>query len=653
MLVFDIETNGVNFKNPRWLFEDVHTIHCLVITDSLTRQQFRYRNNGQENTIKAGLKFLRQADEIGGHNISGFDIPFIQQLYPWFKPKDKVRDSLVESEMWYPAGDLMSKDYAAEGKYRGKWIPKHLYGKHSLEAWGLRLKQPKDEYKKWCKENGIADPWGHWNLAMEDYCAQDTLSNCALFDFLESKFPYEQAAEAVELENRVAPILFRQRVWGVAFDKKAATALHAQLATREQELVTELRRDYFAPFYDRAGKTSEWKRSMKRKHPMGWVEHLDAGGAYCPVKLVEFNPASRTHIYKRLMAVYGWKPEAFTNTGLPKVDETVLEGLAPFYPPAKLLNEYLLVEKRIGQIATGDNAWLKVEKSGRIHGLVKQNGTRTTRASHSNPNLGQVPKVDSPYGPECRACFTASPGRVIVGSDLSGIELRGLGHYMGRYDNGAYVKLVLEGDVHEFTRAAIQFNVRNNTKTAEYAYLYGAGDYKLGLITFDDLTEEQKKELGKVTKGTITRLGKATRMRLMKGLNGMEPLVKACHRAAEKKRMRALDGRWLATPSKHSSLNTLLQHLGGLVAKRWMVEVDDRLVAAGLREDKCWVPRETDAAVQILWVHDELQFDTLPEAATAVERITAEAAIATGESFNLRVRVDAEAKTGANWRETH
>lgn len=668
MHVFDIESLGVDFKNPDWVHNDEpKAITCICALDRETGTEYvwRYENVGE---IEAGLRYLMDKD-LGGHRIQGFDIPYIQAVYPWWRPTGVIRDSLVESEMWYPAKDLRSKDYAAEAKYgRNNWIPFHLYGRHSLEAWGARLKEPKDDFSKRMKALGL-DPWGSlpepYATERVTYCAQDVRTNTKVFDFLESKFDYEAAAMAVRIENRVAQILVRQEQWGVRFHRDRAIALHQELTVRQDELFKQLE-DYFEPFYQRDGKGEMPKRTMKRfvenengsktrkykgNVQVGWYEHITEGDMFVKVKLTQFNPNSRPQIADRLQRLYGWKPTEMTDTGIPKVDEKTLQDLR--YPPIPMLIEYMLVQKRIGQVADGKNAWLRQERDGRIHGRVSQNGTRTTRASHNSPNLGQVPKVSKPYGPQCRACFGPSEGRQQVGVDLSGIELRGLGHYLARYDGGVYARNVIDGDVHEDARVACVFNERDNVKTLEYAFLYGAFDTKLGITVYDDMTPEQRKAFGKATRKSLTALGNKARSRLEKGINGLEPLVKAAHQAAKRKRMRALDGRMLAVPSKHSALNTILQSLGGVLSKVWMVIVDDALIEAGINPAHSWIADDTYGAVQMLYVHDELQFDTKPGCTEQVMSITEQSAINAGEQLQLRVVVNAKAQAGANWAECH
>lgn len=687
--IFDIESEGVDFKNPDWVHDGTpKVITVIAIIDRDTKEKFVFRHD-RPGEIDMGLTLLAEADWLGGHLITGFDIPYIQAatkfhgLKMW-KPKPGciIRDSKVESEMWYPANDLRSKDFNAERKYNGKWIDRKLFGKHSLQAWGQRIgRHEKDNFKERVEAAGL-DPWAAdlpepYATERADYCLRDVEVNMDLFEYLEAKFPYDKAAEAVRIENRVARILTRQTQWGVTFNTANAYRLHRELVETKDHLSAKLK-EVFEPFYLRDGHQQFPKKTMKRwvacyhgnqerlhadEVTTGYYEYRTKGEPFVKVKRVEFNPGSRMHIANRLMALYGWKPSELTDSGDPKVDETVLSALS--YPPCKLLMQYLLVEKRLGQLAEGNQAWLRHDRDGHIHGKVNQNGTRTTRASHVNPNLGQVPKVkknkDKTYkvglaggwGTECRALFGPRDGRMQVGVDLSGIELRALGHYMAKYDGGKYADLVINGDVHEATRKVIEFNSRDVTKTAEYAYLYGAGDYKLGLITYDDMTETQRKELGNATRGKLTQLGKATRAKLMKGLSGMDKLVKACHAASKRGWMRALDGRQIAAGSKHASLNTLLQHLGGQVAKVWMVELDDRLMDAGLIDRDSWIAQDTDKAIQMLWVHDEVQMDCTPRAATTAAQLAVEAAVATGERLKLRVRVDAEAKIGSSWKECH
>ena len=173
-----------------------------------------------------------------------------------------------------------------------------------------------------------------------------------------------------------------------------------------------------------------------------------------------------------------------------KVDEAVLKGID--HPIAADLLSFLLVQKRLGQLAEGQQAWLKLQKNGVIHGRVNTNGAVTGRCTHSTPNVAQVPSVRADYGKECRELFTVRKGYKLVGCDASGLELRMLAHYMAFYDRGEYAKIVTEGDVHTVNQKAAGLETRDQAKTMIYALLYGAGDHKMGEIIGGGAREGQQ-----------------------------------------------------------------------------------------------------------------------------------------------------------------
>ena len=141
-----------------------------------------------------------------------------------------------------------------------------------------------------------------------------------------------------------------------------------------------------------------------------------------------------------------------------------------------MIAEYLMLQKRIAQV----QSWLDaVEDDGRVHGYVNSNGAVTGRMTHSSPNMAQVPSVNAEYGADCRACWTSPKGYKIVGMDASGLELRMLAHYM---KDEAYTNEILTGDIHTANQLASGVDTRSQAKTFIYAFLYGAGDAKIGSI---------------------------------------------------------------------------------------------------------------------------------------------------------------------------
>ena len=280
-----------------------------------------------------------------------------------------------------------------------------------------------------------------------------------LFDKLLGKgYPWE----AVQLEHDIAWVMAKQERNGFVFDRDKAVVLYSELAGRRDELTKELQES--VPPLLTGYKT--YKRDNAKKG-------IKAGVQY-PV-YETFNPNSRQQIAKVLIE-QGWEPQEVTDTGLPKVEEETLKTAKDIPMTSKIL-ELLMLNKRIGQLAEGSNAWLKLMKEDpndhlwRIHGSVNPNGAVTGRATHSYPNVAQVPANRASYGRPCRELFTVPKGWYEAGIDASGLELRCLGHFLYPYDNGAYVKEILSGDIHTHNQKMAGLPTRDNAKTFIYGFL--------------------------------------------------------------------------------------------------------------------------------------------------------------------------------------
>ena len=568
----------------------------------------------------------------------------MKKVYPWFEYKGKITDTLVISRMIWT--NLLSNDFAFQKKPKGKKFPPHLMGKHSLEAWGMRLGEWKGDYAKQMKAEGL-DPWKTWNPMMQEYCEQDVIVNEKFLNLILSK---KFSAEAIELESQFLEIILEQEQNGVYFDVKAAEELYTSLIPIRESA----RQKCYGLFPDwyRIDKTRVSNKAKAIKTPTKDMKFKDvlrpdvtAGASFSPIKLTSFNPGSADHIIYWLKRKYAWEPVEFTEKGKPKTDDDVLKNLS--YPEAKIISEYQLIDKRISQIAEGKNAWLKkVNSDGRIHGTVNTCGTVTGRCSHSNPNLGQVPASDAPYGHECRSLFYAPEGWTMVGADASGLELRCLASFMGKWDDGEYAKVILEGDIHTVNQKAAGLPTRPQAKTFIYGFLYGAGNAKIGKIVDKDAAA-----------------GGKLKAQFLRGLPALGSLMDAIQKAVDpksfyrkkkqrmppgtkKRDLKGLDGRILHCRSSHSALNLVLQSAGAIVMKKVaVIAVNQTLPAAGLI-------RQEDYRL-VLNVHDELQAYVKP----GKEKLFGDAVVAAirlaGEHFDFRCPLDGEWKAGRSWAETH
>lgn len=291
---------------------------------------------------------------------------------------------------------------------------------------------------------------------------------------------------------------------------------------------------------------------------------------------------------------------------------------------AILIRDYLMLQKRVAQI----ESWLEaVKEDGRVHGKVLTNGAVTGRMTHSSPNMAQIPNAGSVYGHECRECWTVEEGNVLVGCDASGLELRMLAHYMKDDD---YVRTVTEGsskdgtDVHTVNQRAAGLATRDNAKTFIYAFLYGAGDAKIGSIV-----------------GGSAKDGERLKAKFLKQTPALARLLDRVKRQAAKGWVPGLDGRRIWVRSEHAALNSLLQGAGAIVMKKALCIFYDKIKA------NKWPVK------LVANVHDEFQFECPPDIAELAGKAARMSIIEAGEHYKLRCPLDGEYKIGRTWKETH
>ena len=621
-LFFDIETNAINDWST---YSDLHTVHCLSIYDPMIPKMLTFHGE----SIERGLLELQKADRIVGHNVIDFDIPALKKLYGFSPPLIKVLDTLVVSRCVFP--DLRNDDFGRNG------FDKALVGSHSLKAWGHRMgSTTKLTYGE---EDGAFDSY---NEEMRKYCERDVIVTQLLHDFL---FKHKPSKEMIAIEHWFRFVISLQERHGFKFDLDKADVLTAKLMGIRAKLTTDLQ--------------NQWKPTeVEMKSPAGWTLQIvsddsveviqrktknelkqelksrglkqtlvkDAKKQGNAVKEIPFNPGSRKQIAERLMAL-GYELPTENDGVSYKVDESVLRGID--HPIAEDLLSYLLVQKRLGQLAEGQQAWLKLQKNGVIHGSVNTNGAVTGRCTHSNPNVAQVPSVRADYGSECRELFTVRNGYKLVGCDASGLELRMLAHYMAFYDRGEYAKIVTEGDVHTVNQQAAGLENRDQAKTFIYALLYGAGDEKIGNIA-----------------GGNAQLGQKLKRKFFSSLPALARLQHDVQRKVKNGgELIGLDGRILPIRSSHAALNMLLQSAGAVVMKVALIQLFHLL--NGLR----WQHGREYAFVAN--IHDEFQAEVTPDKAETFGKLAVESIQHAGKQLKLNVRLDGEFKIGNNWAETH
>lgn len=608
-LIADTETNG--------FLEDLDRIHCIVLRDAADGRVV-HSSRGTPAAMATAFGIMDQADAIVWHNGISFDIPALTKVFPGFtQPISKVRDTLLLGRILWP--EIKQGDFARVRK--GVMPSSCLARPFALKSWGYRLGIYKGDF-------GETADWSVWTKEMQDYCEQDTAVTLALWNRIKAR---GLDPRCQDIEHSVAELCVRITGNGFPFDAKQGGQLYARVEA-DKAVVEERLQARFPPITT----TALWTPKASNK-TLGYVK----GEPISRTSTERFNPASREQIADRLIAAHGWVPTQYTAptgrypNGQVQVDEPVLEGLP--YPEAPLLLDYLLLEKRAAALA-GTQGYLKLEEGGRIHGRYSTTGAITGRPTHSRPNITQVVKSCPRYGKVFRSLFGPGAGRVQVGVDMSGLELRCLAHYLATFDGGDYAASVTTGDVHTVNMTAAGLSTRDQAKTFIYAFLYGAGAWKLGHIVDPLLSDEEK-----------VRQGTALKARFLKNTPALKKLMQGVSQAVESRgHLIGLDGRPLTVRHKHAALNTLLQSAGAILCKAWIVACERRLLDMGLVHG-----RDGDFYF-LAWIHDELQISArTEELAGTVRDVCIAETTNTGRFFNLSCPLAGEGKVGANWSETH
>jgi DNA polymerase I-like protein with 3'-5' exonuclease and polymerase domains len=534
------------------------TIWCCITQDVETGESICHT----ESATLAPL--VKEYDQIIGHNIIGFDAPVLRRLWNIGIPKSKAVDTLILSRLLNP----------------------QLEGGHSLRAWGLRLKNSKIDFEDY--DGGLTDE-------MVEYCKQDVALTADLYGVLMAGLnEWKDPSQAIKIEHDIAVICKKQEDNGFKLDIPSASILKATLSDR-MGVLEDTVQSVFPPIVEER-----------------WSEKT---GKQLKDKVTVFNLASRKQIGERLMAL-GWKPTKRTEKGQPIVDEGTLDSVD--IPEAQMISEYLMIQKRVAMI----DSWLKHvdETTSRVHGGIITNGAVTGRMTHRSPNMGQVPSVSKPYGQKIRSLWTVDDGHVLVGTDLAGIELRCLAHYM---QDDEWTEELLNGDIHQKNADAAGIT-RPQSKTLIYATLYGAGPAKIGSIV-----------------GGGAKEGNEILYRFYSNTPALSRLMEKVKKVAAKGYVPGLDGRRILVRSEHAALNSLLQGCGAIIAKQWCIEAHKVF-----RKQKLPVQ-------QVAFVHDEIQIETAEKHGEEVAQIMCDAASQAGITLGFRCPVDAESKIGQNWFDTH
>lgn len=581
-VVFDIETDSL----------DATVIHVVVAKEVGKKGNYIIRSKG------AFHKFAKDVTHWIAHNGIGFDIPVIEKLWGYTIPLSKTTDTLVLSRLFDPTRK----------------------GGHSLKEWGLRLGDFKGDYSD----------FSQYSEEMKEYCKQDVHVTELLYNhLLKEGEMFSQASQ--NIEHKVHAIMCEQQRNGFLLDTDLAEEIYTTCLRETNRIETEIKQ-FMVPIPVAVKEVSLRFKKDGSIHTNQLLAGVDVAGDYTKIAFEEFNLGSPSQVVKRLDKL-GWKPTVKTKSGDSyKICPENLATIPDTAPKAVLgLKKWKVLETR-WKLA---QEWLNLAGlDGRVHGQVITTGAVTHRAAHRGPNMANIPsvphgkegilwKMDGLYAAECRAAFVVPKGKLLVGTDAAGIQLRVLAHYM---NDPIYTEQVIDGDIHTFNKEALgeYCKDRPTAKTFIYAFLLGAGTGKIAEIL--DCSHKQANVAMK---------------NFYSALPTLKQLKSQASRAASMGWMKGLDGRILRIGSDHLALSVYLQGGETVIMRMANMMWHKQAKAEGINFKQC------------VWVHDEWQTEVDEDQAVRLGEIQVQAITDAGKFFKLNCPMDGEAKIGKSWLETH
>lgn len=594
--VFDIECDGL---------KPTH-IWCCVCYNPDTKE-FRCFHEGDEQACR---EYFNEAEQVISFNGIQFDAHVLKKLWDVDIPISKHYDVIVASRLADPKRE----------------------GGHSLRSFGERTGTYKGEW----------NDWSCWSEGMESYCKGDCLTTWAAYGLVQSELAGFQPY-SVQIEMRSQWILAKQHYDGFDFDMDAAIELKNKMMEEYFPLIQKLqeafppRKSLIGQYQARRKKDGSLTSKSAEIIMRDCVEPTDKPDVYNVYEFKEFIIDSPSEIRERLEPYWHpiiWNKPTKSGEVTAKVCDENLETVGEDAPDAiKNIVKCKILKSRSTLVQSFiDACW----EDGRVHGDVISCGASSHRMAHRNPNTANIPSPKSLYGAECRALFKAPEGKVIVGCDLAGIQLRALAHYV---NDPVLIDQILSGDIHVHMAKIygllpedVQYDetnpehkkARSRGKTVTYAILMGAGAAKIGHLVGGD-----------------AKLGKDIMNRLAEGIHGWSKFKAQIETRAKLGWFYALDGRRVKLPNAHLGMSFYLQSFEQAVIKLTMYRYHQKLLKLG-------IPFK-----QVAVVHDEFQVECNPEDAETVGKTIAESMTEAGEKLKVRIRIDGEYKIGRNWLETH
>lgn len=605
-IFLDLETDG--------LLDTVSTIWLAITKDPVTNEVKTFSDHDEKSEpLKDLTPYLDTFDSIITHNGIAYDLPVMLKLLNW-KPKADVKlvDTMIISQL---------NNFKREGK-------------HSLKNFGVILKDAKGE----------SPAFDHYSEEMKIYGIQDINLTHKVYKYVASEAQTliknrPNFQQALRTEHAIAEICARQVTTKWNFDtpkaKKFYEQLTAEMKVIEDEINPTLKprkvlidKEPKKPKYLQDGRFSAVSARMLSEFTGTEIKQTDTD-KWDPKKtfqrfnMVEADLGNMDQV-RGMLLDNGWEPSMYTPGGEPKITEDTLHTIEGDI--GKKVLKYYQLRSRHSVI----RGWIELAElnNGRVYVEAFNIGTPTSRQRHSK--VVNVPNSNAFFGSEMRSLFIADPGKVMIGCDSSGNQIRALCHYL---NNKKVNDHVLNGDIHQHNADTVGV-ARPLAKGLLYATVFGAGFAKLGkMVTgIEDIDK-----------------GKEVKNKLYSALPGLKELVEKLNRFFYTTKNKdglgfipGLDGRRIFAESSFKCLNYLLQTFEAITVKTAVVNSFEMF-------------KDENIEVDILGlIHDEVQVQTKPENVKRVKEILE---YSFGDyitkKLELNIQMGGDAKHGNSWLDTH
>ena len=650
-LLFDLEGNG--------LYHQCTKLHCAVTKDILTGEVRKWVFPQELDTF---LDYLSSAAWLCAHNGIDHDFPILKKLWGWEpRPEQIIVDTLVTSRLLNPDRTPV------EG----------VRAPHSVEAWGKRLGRWKPDIEDWsvytpemlhrCEEDVEIQ-----HMISQMLCNEGGLKKNE-WDIFNKESYYKNVpnwALALTLEHKSAWIMREQQENGVYFEKEKAIEYVNTLDDLINKLTSEITEDIppkpkqkgvsiNAPFKKNGELTKaviDWEKNARDIHGDLW--NVSVAGPFSRIDWSYINLGSSVQLKEWLYSI-GWVPDEWNYHKTdrdedgnkvrtsPKITETSLERLYGEF--GKKLTLRSKASHRRNQIA----GWIgNTRDDHRIEASANPQGTPTGRMKHRV--VANIPKANADketheliwypekqsvfFGTEMRSLFSSGPDPhvVLVGRDASGLELRCFAHYINDPD---YTDIILNGDIHTYHQEMAGLETRDMAKTFIYAFLYGAGDAKIGSIVLPNGSSEERRKVGTDLKrqflaanpklaGLLKGVKKASRRGYLVGIDGRKLMMRTNERGQV---------------AENKALNTLLQGAGAQIMTYARVWLYDKVRELNWHSE----------CQKVLDYHDEETYESLVSRAEDLKEVMIQSVRESGLHYNFNIPLDADARIGQTWAEIH